>query len=164
MRGAKAGVKPHDAKQKKQVKTNGYTYCMITVPRRGPLPERFVVRSDARLNPEYGRSAIGAERPILIPSYHFNRNKNMYASTMQSSLSQTPSGMATEYFSGICCGVRARRLFSRIYKLLRNKGILKRNLCFYVSEHILQMFKNPELVCPFLPCNGPNDFLPLTGV
>ena len=29
---------------------------------------RFVVRSYVWLNPEYGRSAIGAERPILIPS------------------------------------------------------------------------------------------------
>ena len=29
---------------------------------------RFVVRSDVFLNPEYGRSAIRAERPILIPS------------------------------------------------------------------------------------------------
>ena len=29
---------------------------------------RFVVRSDVRLNPGYGRSAIGAKRPILIPS------------------------------------------------------------------------------------------------
>ena len=30
---------------------------------------RFVVRSDERLNPEYGRSTIGAERPILLPKY-----------------------------------------------------------------------------------------------
>ena len=38
----------------------------------GPIPAphtiRFVVRSDELLNSKYGRSATGAERPILIPS------------------------------------------------------------------------------------------------
>ena len=33
---------------------------------------RFVVRSDERLNPEYGRSTIGAERPILILRYYIH--------------------------------------------------------------------------------------------
>ena len=40
----------------------------------GPIPAphitRFVVRSDELLNLRYGRSAIGAERPILIPTVH----------------------------------------------------------------------------------------------
>ena len=40
----------------------------------GPIPApyttRFVVRSDELLNSKYGRSATGAERPILIPSYY----------------------------------------------------------------------------------------------
>ena len=32
-------------------------------------PIRFLIRSDELLNPNYGRSAIGAERSILIPIY-----------------------------------------------------------------------------------------------
>ena len=50
---------------------NNLIYGMITVPALpiGPMPAPHTfLRSDALLNPEYGRSAIGAERPILIPS------------------------------------------------------------------------------------------------
>ena len=36
---------------------------------------RFSTRSDELLNPNYGRSAIGAERPILIPSHVVRDNE-----------------------------------------------------------------------------------------
>ena len=43
-----------------------YTYTTLLLHRRRI---RFVVSSDVPLNPACGRSTIGAERPILIPSY-----------------------------------------------------------------------------------------------
>ena len=52
-------------------------YGMITVPTLAPMSApriiRFVVHSDDLLNPEYGRSAIRAGRPILIPSTFYCR-------------------------------------------------------------------------------------------
>ena len=41
---------------------------MITVPTIGPIPAPRTFRSDVLLNAEYGRSVIGAKRPILIPN------------------------------------------------------------------------------------------------
>ena len=38
---------------------------------------RFVVRLGVRLSLEYGRSAIGAERPILIPRYYLPTRGNL---------------------------------------------------------------------------------------
>ena len=38
-------------------------------PISAPHTTRFVVRSEELLNSKYDRSATGAERPILIPSY-----------------------------------------------------------------------------------------------
>ena len=39
---------------------------MITVPTLGPIPAPHTFRSSSDVL--YGRSAVGAERPILIPS------------------------------------------------------------------------------------------------
>ena len=41
-------------------------YGMITVPTLGPIPAPHTFRSSSDVL--YGRSAVGAERPILIPS------------------------------------------------------------------------------------------------
>lgn len=42
---------------------------MCSTPKEQPLLSlRFVNRSDEQLNPNYGRSAIGTERPLVNPS------------------------------------------------------------------------------------------------
>ena len=47
-----------------------FVYCVNNLA--GPIPAphttRFVVRSDELLYSRYGRSTIGVERPILVPS------------------------------------------------------------------------------------------------
>ena len=48
-------------------------YCIVTVFIKGPIPAPRIIRfvltvcSDVLLDPEYGRFAMGAESPILIP-------------------------------------------------------------------------------------------------
>ena len=66
-----------------------YTYTTLLLYRHRI---RFVVSSDVPLNPACGRSAIGAERPILIPSTYMYtdvgcRNVVKHVSLMEGFLS-----------------------------------------------------------------------------
>ena len=56
-----------------------YTAWLLYLHYVAPIPDRirFVVSSDVPLNSACGRSAIGAERPILIPRSFYKKLKNV---------------------------------------------------------------------------------------
>jgi len=67
----------------------------------GPTPAthitRFGVRADELLNSKYGRSATGAERPILIPSKYCLWGEYGYGSVTE--LTEAPAIVARAYRS-----------------------------------------------------------------
>ena len=111
--------------------TTWWDDLLVTGPIPAPHITRFVVRSDELLNSKYGRSDIGAERPILIPSIllylawrivpishtlkHLNGNdsKSYYTSTRYIPGSIIYSGVFHSSF--LATGKKARTSFILFY-------------------------------------------------
>ena len=137
MWGAKAVVKPHGAKHKEKCERRGYAPWLLFLKKvlyRELI--RFHFRSDVRPSPKYGRSAIDAERPMLIPSNYYRKTKSVLETPRHVIRAMQISRKLSANFNS-----HAKRIFTDTFPLLmRSSGYIlcSRNHCtsspFYIAR------------------------------